>query len=128
MREEERDEDDLELRLRTPDDPRQDIRRLDVRPHEMVARGRFELREPLAVRLERVEVVRRDDWSEERDEDECERDSGAEPQHRARHPARLGYGTEGSADAAAADVPAAGHVSAGLVTAISSGCAGRCRR
>ncbi len=37
---------------------REDVRRLDVRAHQMVARGRLELREALAVRLERVEVVR----------------------------------------------------------------------
>ena len=44
-RDEERDEHDLELGLRPPDHSREDVRRLDVRPHQMLARRRRELRE-----------------------------------------------------------------------------------
>ena len=65
---------DLELGLRAPDDPREDVGRLDVRAHEMVGGRGLELRETLTVRPERVEVVRREDGSEKRDQDECDRD------------------------------------------------------
>ena len=89
-REEQRHDHDLELRLRPPDDPREDVGGLDVGAHQVIGRRRSELREPLAVRLEGVEVVRCDERRQQRDEDERECDADADPDHRARHPARLG--------------------------------------
>ena len=93
-REDESQDDDLDRGPRTPDDAREDVRRLDRRAEQMRAVGRPLLWEAHAVRRHLVEAVGGDPRCEDREDDEEHHDDHAREEDPAGHAGRLEEGLE----------------------------------